>query len=106
MKKLHFITHIALGQTAQIVLRRHDLTIGTCRTDGEQIATLGSIEVDLLGEHVRRLTDGSDHIVSLRRFFAADVLDLMISLIEGRTNQVSKTSIDDGKFLDGPFFNI
>ena len=100
------IAHISFGQSPAVVLRSHDLTVGTSRTDGQQVAALSPVQVDLLGEDVGRLTDGTHHVVSLHRLVAGDVLDLMIGLIEGRTNEVGKACIDDGELLDGAFLNI
>ena len=85
-------------------MRSHDLTVGTSRADGEQVATLGTVEVDLLGKDVCRLTDRTYDIVCLCRFFTGDILNLMVGLIEGRTNQVGESCIDDGELLHGSFF--
>ena len=103
---LYFVAHIALWQTAAVVLRGHDLAIGSGRTDGQQVTALGTVQIDLLGKHVGRFSDWAHHVVSLTRLVAGDILDLVIGLIEGRTDQIGKACIDDGEFLQGTFFNI
>ena len=95
-----------MRETAQVILRSHDLAIGACRTDGQQIAALGGVEVDLFGKDIGGLTDRSYDIVSLHRRIAADVLNLVVCLIEGRTDEIGETGINDGKLLEGSFFHI
>jgi hypothetical protein len=52
LQKLNVIAHIALRQSAQVILRGHDFTVGTGRADGEQVATLGTVQVGLFGKDV------------------------------------------------------
>ena len=49
---------------------------------------MGSVQVCLLGKDIRRFADGAHDVVGLQRLFAGDVLNLVIGLIEGRTDQV------------------
>ncbi len=64
------------------------------------------IDVNLLGKDIRRFADGTYHIVSLHRLFAGQVLYLVIGLVEGRTDEVGETSIDNTELLDVAFFYI
>ena len=64
------------------------------------------VQVDLLGKDVCGLTDRTNDIVSLCGLFARQVLYLVIGLIERRTNEVGKASIDDTELLGATLLNI
>ena len=102
----NLVTHVALRQSTAVILRSHNLTISTSRTDSKQVTTMSSIQVYLLGKNVRRFADRTYYIVGVCGLVTGDVFYLMISLIESRSDEVSKTCINDGKLLDGAFFNI
>ena len=87
-------------------MRSHDLAVGSCGTNGQQVATMRAIQVNLLGKDIGRFADGSNDIVCIGVFVAAQVLNLVIGLIEGRADEVGEACIDDGKLLDGAFFYI
>ena len=103
---LEFVAHIALGQSATIVLRCHNLAVGSCRSDGQQVATLSLVQVYLFGKHIGALADRTNYIVGLTWLVAAYVLYLVVSLIECGTNQVGKSSIYDSEFLYGTFLYL
>ena len=67
---------------------------------------MAGVQVDLLGKDVGRLADGAYYVVGFLRLLAADVLDLVVGLIEGWADEVGKAGIDDGELLDGTFLNI
>jgi hypothetical protein len=49
---LKVIAEVANGQATAIVLRSHNLAIGSGRTNSQIVASLGGIEVYLLGKYV------------------------------------------------------
>ena len=100
------IAQIALGKTAAVVLHSHDLSIGTGRTDGQQIASTTAVQVNLLGKDISRLADGSHDVIGILGLLACHVLNLVIGLIECRTDEVGKSSIDNAEFLNTSLLNI
>ena len=65
-----------------------------------------TVQVYLLGKDIRRFTNGSNHVVCFLGLFARDVLNLVISLIEGRADEVGESSVDNAELLHAAFFNI
>ena len=89
-----------------IVLRCHDFAIGTGRADGDEVATVGGVEVDGLAKHVGALTHGTYYIVGYLGLVGRDVLDAVIGTIEGRTDELGHTAINNGKALAGALLYI
>ena len=65
-----------------------------------------AVQVYLFCKDVCRLTDRPNYIVGIRILFTADILDLVIGLIEGRADEVCEAGIDNGELLDRAFFYI
>ena len=65
-----------------------------------------SVKVNSLAEYVGRFTDWSHNVVSFYRTFGSEVLNLVISLIKGRADEVGHTGIDNGKLLVGSLLDI
>ena len=57
-------------------------------------------ETDVLIEDIRRLADGTHHIVCLRFWSGVgEVDDAVVSVVEGWTYKVGKAGIDDDELL-------
>ena len=95
-----------MGQRSAVVAGGHDFAIGTGRANGNEVATVGAVQVSLLGKDVGRFADGPYDVVGVQRFVAADVLNLVIGLIEGRAYKVGESGVDNAELLYGPFLNI
>ena len=107
IKSLHqLVRSIPLWQLTTVITRSHYLTIGACRTQCYQISALHLIQVYRFSENIRRFTDRPYHIIRLNRILGSNILYLMVSLIQRRTNQIRHTGIKDGKFLIGSLFYI
>lgn len=100
------IAQVSLGQRVAVVLRCHDLTIGSGRADGDEVATVGGIEVDGLAKHVGALAHGAYDIVGHLGLVGRDVLDAVIGAIEGRADELGHAAIDDGEALAGSLLDI
>mgnify|MGYP006895909491 CR=1 FL=1 len=64
------------------------------------------IDFNAFGKHVARLADGAHHVIHLARFVAADVFNLVGSLIQCRANEVGHARINDGKLFAGALFDV
>ena len=91
---------------AAVVLGGHDLAISAGGTKGDQVATMSLIQLYILTEYIRRLTDRAHYIVSLYCLIAADVLDTVISVVHRRADQFRETCIKDSEFLRLSFLDI
>ena len=88
------------GFGAHVIAGSHRGTISACRSDGEDIATSGNRECTCLSESIRRLTDRSDDIIDgLFLATSGEILDLVVSLIEGGADKIVHTGIDDNNLL-------
>ena len=67
---------------------------------------MGAVEINLFGKDICGLTDRPNYIVGFMGFITRNILDLMVSLIEGGTYEVGKTCINDGEFFQRTFFYI
>ena len=63
-------------------------------------------QVDGLGKHITRLADGANNVVCFLRLVAAEILNLVQGLIEGRTDKVGHASVDNGKLLVGTLLDV
>ena len=106
MFMLDLVGAVAHGQWPAVVLRGHDFAVGSCGSDGQQVAATGGVQINLLGEYVCGFTYRSYDIVGFKGAFTTDVFYFMICLVEGRTYEVCESCIDNGKFLYGSFLNI
>ena len=91
---------------AAVVLRGHDFAIGTGRADGDEVATMGGIEVDGFAKHVGTLAYGAYDIVGHLGLVGRDVLDAVIGLIQGRADEVGHAGINDSEALAGALLDI
>lgn len=92
----------ASRQAAHVVAGCHRLTISTCRTDGDEVAATGERERIIMGKHVGGLAHGAYDIVGFNGLSVAmrcEVLYLMVSTIEGRSDQVGHACVEDDKLL-------
>lgn len=103
---LQFFRDKSFRQRTAVILAGHDLTVGTGGTQGDEVTTVRLVEVDGLGEDITRLTDRTDDIIRLYGLITREVLDLMISLVERRTDEVRHAGIDDGKLLRRALLDI
>ena len=67
---------------------------------------MGGIEVDGLAKHVGALAHGAYDIVGDLGLVGRDVLDAVISTIEGGADELGHATIDDGKALAGALLDI
>ena len=77
----------------------HDLSVGTSRADGKQIATLGGGQLAVVGKHIAALADGTHHIIGLGLFLADQIFNAMFGIVERRSYQVSHSGIHDCELL-------
>ena len=106
MELAKLLAEVALGQLVAIVVRCHDLAIGSSRADGDEVATMGGIEVDGLTKHIGTLAHGTHDIIGHLGLVGRNVFDAVIGAIEGRTDELGHAAINDGKAFAGAFLNI
>ena len=95
------------GETAEIVLGSHGLTVSPGTAHDKQVTSLYRGNAVVLDEDVTGLTDGSDDVVEL--FFVigmGDVLHAVESTVEGRSDEVIHTGIDDSELFVLAAFDI
>ena len=78
---LKFFTEVSLGELVTVVLRCHNLTIGSGGSDGDEVATMGGVEVDSLTEHIGAFAHGANDIVGYFGLIGRDVLDAVIGTV-------------------------
>ena len=61
---------------------------------------------DALVEGIARLADRTYHIILLLRLIAVEVDDLVMGIVEGRTNEVGETCIHNGELLHRALLHV
>ena len=67
--------------------------------DGHQVATLAGVQHPLLAPAVARFAHGTHHVVAEFPPRGAQVLDVVPGLVQGRTDEVVHTCVEDGELL-------
>lgn len=91
---------------AAVISRSHDLAVSPGGTEGDKVATVCLVQLYVLAEYVGRFADRANYIVSLYLLVIADILDTMISVVHGRTDQFRKARVEDSELLRLAFLHV
>ena len=64
----------------------HSFPISSRATDGDEVTTMSTIDINGFRKNVALFADGANNIIGGKRSFATDVFYLVISLIERRAD--------------------
>ena len=95
------------GQSAEVIAGSHRFSVGTGTAHHKQVSSLHGRDPVVLDEDVTGLTDGSDDVVEL--FFVVgmgDVLHAVESTVEGRSDEVIHSCINDSELFVLSFLDI
>lgn len=91
-----------------IVTRCHRLTVGACRTDGDEVAAPGGGKEAVMGEYVAGLAHGTYYVEGLldRVALGCQVLYLVACVIQCWSHQVVHSGVQDDEAFGASLFHV